>query len=133
MGNLESFENLELLNLTGSRFSGSPEIPTLPKLKWLSLSETKLNDLHGIRNLANLQTLFLDGSSVSDVSDVAQLKKIEFLSLDYTRVSELSPIFSLPNLKFFSCAGLGLEESQMSHLRLNLPPKCDLANDWRSN
>lgn len=101
---LESFTNLENLDLSFHAVSDISALAGLSKLTSLSLSANPLADLATLSRLTNLRVLNLSHCAVQDYSPLANLTRLELLKLDHSSLSDVSVLSSLTNLKYLFLA-----------------------------
>lgn len=118
---LESFKNLESLDLqyhavtdisplaglsklTSLSLGGNPVTDLMPlsgltNLTWLTLFNCQAQDYGPLANLTNLNGLLMEYSTISDASVLSGLTKLIRLSLANTQVGDVSPLAGLTSLR----------------------------------
>ena len=118
---LESFKNLEMLDLSfhdisdisplagltkltslslgGNTVADLSPLSGLTDLKWLTIFNSQAEDYSPLENLTNLEGLMAGDSTLSDVSVLSGLTNLNRLSLVRTGVSDVSPLAGLTNLR----------------------------------
>jgi hypothetical protein len=118
---LESFKNLEMLDLSfhdisdisplagltkltslslgGNTVADLSPLSGLTDLKWLTIFNSQAEDYSPLENLTNLEGLMAGDSTISDVSVLSGLTNLNRLSLVRAGVSDVSPLAGLTNLR----------------------------------
>ncbi|HTW36470.1 MAG TPA: leucine-rich repeat domain-containing protein [Rhizomicrobium sp.] len=88
--------NATILNLGDRRLSLTrlPPLDGLPLLKSLTLSQTGITDLSGLRSV-----LDLGFTEIKDITSLSGLHELESLNLAYTKVADLMPLRGLTKLQ----------------------------------
>lgn len=107
---LESFSNLEYLDLSSHAISNVSALAGLTKLTFLSLRDNPIGDLGGLENLTNLKVLDLSGSMAEDYRPLAGLASLETLKLENSTITEITPLTSLTSLRNLSLANSAVED-----------------------
>ena len=124
---LESFTNLEnlelhfhavtdisplagLVKLNSLSLGGNPVADITPlsgllNLEWLTLFNCQAQDYVPLANLTGLGGLLMDHSTISDASVLSGLTQLWWLGLSNTQVSDVSPLSTLVNLTKLQLAG----------------------------
>ena len=96
---LQGLVNLTSLSLAGNPVSDISPLAGLTNLKILILSDSQAQDYGALANLVNLQVLLLDNSTITDLTPLASLTNLQTLYLANSAVDDLSPLENLyPNL-----------------------------------
>ncbi len=101
---LESFTNLESLDLSFHAISDVSPLAGLAKLTSLSLGGNPITDISPLAGLTNLQVLILSNCAAQDYSPLAKLVNLQFLMLDNSSITDLLPLGSLTSLKYLYLA-----------------------------
>jgi len=131
LAGIESFQNLEMLDLTFHNISdispltgmtklnslslgGNPvqditPIADMTNLKELKLFNCEASDYSALTNLTNLNFLMLDRTPFEDTSLLSGLTQLSWLSMSYTQVKDVAPLAGLTNLR-----SLFLSENQIT-------------------
>ena len=104
LGGLESFTNLESLDLSFNAITDITALSGLTKLTRLSLAENPVGDISPLAGLTNLKALNLSNCQAPDYSPLANLDELEFLKLDNSSISDLSALSELLSLKYLYLA-----------------------------
>lgn len=96
---LESFTNLESLDLSFHNITDISPLAKLTKLTSLSLGGSPVADISALGRLTNLKLLILSNCTAQDYSPLAKLVNLEFLMLDHSTITDVLPLVSLTNLK----------------------------------
>ncbi len=99
IGGLESFTNLESLDLSFHAISDVTPLSGLTKLTSLSLGGNPITDISPLAGLTNLKVLNLSNCAAQDYSPLAGLVNLQFLKLDNSTLADVSPLASLTNLR----------------------------------
>lgn len=99
LSGLESFSNLETLDLSNHAISDISPLRGLTKLSALSLAGSPVADISPLSELTNLKVLILSGCQASDYSVLANLVGLEVLMLDGSTISDLTPLSELTSLR----------------------------------
>jgi hypothetical protein len=102
---LESFINLESLDLSFHAITDITPLSGLKKLTSLSLSGNPINDIEPLAELTSLKVLTLSGCAAQDYSALSELVNLNLLMLDNSALTDVSPLASLTNLKYLHLAG----------------------------
>ena len=108
---LESFVNLQSLNLGRNEIGDISPLIGLASLTVLDLEDNQVSDISPLASLTNLTRLFLEVNQVADISALAGLTNLEFLDLDRNQVSDISFVVGLTNLE-----DLSLDSNQVSDI-----------------
>lgn len=85
---LENLNNLECLDLSGSKISDIGVLENLQKLEAVYLDNTQVTDISALKNLAkNLSVLSLKNDKISDISVLKNFKNLQSIDLDGTEVT----------------------------------------------
>ena len=112
LAGLESFTNLQDLNVNGTRADFGP-LAALKKLTKLDISwgwSDVDRDLSPLTGLTNLTSLNASGARSSNISALAALKKLTELSLDYNEIADFSPLEGLTRLRKLNLRETGLAQ-----------------------
>ncbi len=124
LSGLESFSNLETLDLSNHAISDISPLRGLTKLSALSLAGSPVADISPLSELTNLKVLILSGCQASDYSVLANLVGLEVLMLDGSTISDLTPLSELTSLRQLYLADAPLEDlSPLADIYLNLEQK----------
>jgi Leucine-rich repeat (LRR) protein len=104
IGGLESFTNLENLDLSSQAVSDITPLSGLTKLTTLSLNGNPIADIAPLAKLTNLKWLKLTGCVANDYSPLSELVNLNLLILDKSTISDVSPLVALTNLKYLFLA-----------------------------
>lgn len=104
IGGLESFTNLENLDLSSQAVSDITPLSDLTKLTALSLNGNPIADIAPLAKLTNLKWLKLTGCVANDYSPLSELVNLNLLMLDKSTISDVSPLVALTNLKYLFLA-----------------------------
>ncbi len=99
IGGLESFANLESLDLSFHAITDITPLSGLKKLTSLSLSGNPADDISPLAGLTNLKELALSNCAAQDYSPLAKLGNLNLLILDHAAITDVSPLASLTHLK----------------------------------
>lgn len=99
IGGLESFTNLESLDLSFHAITDISPLSGLTKLTSLSLGANPITDISPLAGLTNLQVLNLSGCAAQDYSPLSGLANLQFLKLDNSTLADVSPLATLTNLR----------------------------------
>lgn len=105
IGGLESFTNLESLDLSFHAITDITPLAGLKKLTSLSLSNNPVADISPLAGLTNLKVLILTGCKAQDYAPLAKLVNLDFLMLDHATIADVSPLVSLTKLKHLYLTG----------------------------
>ena len=105
IGGLESFTDLESLDLSFHAITDITPLAGLKKLTSLSLSNNPVADITPLAGLTNLKVLTLTGCAAQDYSPLAKLVNLEFLMLDNSTITDVSPLAALTKLKHLYLTG----------------------------
>ena len=105
IGGLESFTNLESLDLSFHAITDITPLAGLKKLTSLSLSDNPVADISPLAGLTNLKVLILTGCKAQDYAPLAKLVNLDFLMLDHATIADVSPLVSLTKLKHLYLTG----------------------------
>jgi len=105
IGGLESFTNLESLDLSFHAITDITPLAGLKKLTSLSLSNNPVADISPLAGLTNLKVLILTGCKAQDYAPLAKLVNLDFLMLDHATIADVSPLASLTKLKHLYLTG----------------------------
>ena len=107
-GQLNHHPSIRRLDLSDCKLEVLPS--HLRGLNHLTLANTSLPNLAGLKDLPRLERLDLRHSNVEDISELANFKKLNMLELAGTKVTDLSPLAGL-NLR-----GLDLSDTKVTDL-----------------
>ena len=93
------------LSLSGYGFKSLVPLSFFEKLRFLDVSENKVEDLTPLENLVNLEQLNLGRNAIKNLSGLGGLKKLENLNLSRNRIESVEGLF----------LGKGLIKLNISH------------------
>jgi Leucine-rich repeat (LRR) protein len=103
---LDSFQNLEMLDIRGNELTPDMIEPIfqLKKLKSLNLSKNNINKLSDkLNTLYYLQTLYISDLPITEIPDLHNLKNLSEINLSGSDIQSLSDsLLSLQNLKIIN-------------------------------
>lgn len=105
---LESFTNLESLDLTLHEITDITPLAGLKNLTGLWLGSNPIADLSPLSGLENLKGLTLSGCAAQDYSPLADLVNLNLLVLEDSTLTDVSPLAALTNLKYLYLAGCSI-------------------------
>jgi internalin A len=121
---LESFTNLESLDLSFHAITDITPLAGLKKLTSLSLSNNPVADISPLAGLTGLKVLILTGCKAQDYAPLAKLVNLDFLMLDRATIADVSPLASLTKLKHLYLTGSPINNYfPLSHIYQNLEQK----------
>lgn len=86
------------VEMSGAHVVHVSPLAKLSALRYLSLADTRVEDLTSLGNLTKLESLYLFGSPVADVAPLSKLTELRMLDLASTRVTNLAPLVTLNQL-----------------------------------
>lgn len=102
---LETFVNLESLDLSFNEVTDITPLRGLRKLTFLSLGGNHINDIAPLAEFTSLKVLALSGCEAQDYSPLSKLLNLQLLKLDNSTLADVSPLIPLTNLKYLWLAG----------------------------
>jgi len=121
---LQSFSNLEILDLSFHAITDITPLSGLKKLTSLSLDGNPINDIAPLAELTNLKVLTLSGCTAQDYSPLSKLVNLKVLMLGNSTLTDVSPLVPLTNLKHLYLAGSPVNNySPLSDIYQNLEQK----------
>ena len=98
---LTPLENLEALDLSGSRFSPSDlsVVASLPSLTSLTMADCNLSTIADLADAQYLTKLDLNGNTIRNLDVLAPMTTLKEINLDHNAVTDLSALSSLINLE----------------------------------
>jgi len=99
LSGLESFTNLEVLDLSQNAVTDISPLAGLTQLTTLSLAGNPVANLEPLAKLTNLKHLILSDCQAPDYSPLSNLANLNVLLLDNSTISDVSPLASLTNLQ----------------------------------
>jgi internalin A len=78
---LSDATGIDILNLEDTPLRTLAGIDRYPRLKWLNISRTRVDDIGPLATLKYLEVVFLDGTSVTDVAPLIALDKLVTVSI----------------------------------------------------
>lgn len=124
IGGLESFTNLESLDLSFHAITDITPLAGLKKLTSLSLGGNPVANIAPLAGLTNLKGLTLSNCPVQDYSPLAKLVNLEFLMLDNSVITDVSPLASLTSLNHLYLADCPVNDySPLADIYPNLEKK----------
>lgn len=109
--NYLSIENpkIRLLALSGATLRTLNDVPSLPNLSGLYLTNSPIKSISGIlKKFPKLRSLSVRNTLVDDISPLSDTRAILFLDLSDTLVHDFSPLEKIGSIYRLSVAGLGL-------------------------
>ena len=101
-----------------------------PKVRIVTLGETKVSDLSPLTELKSLKYLWIENMQLSDLSPLADFKGLEWLHLHNTPVSDVSPLAQLKNLELLLLQNTQVSDEQVQKLSQALP-NCEIHHSTR--
>ena len=89
---LESFSNLECLDLSGNAITDLAPLSSLTNLKALILTGCEAEDYTPLTSLTNLRVLILDHSTIADPTPLLALSNLNCLYLEGSRIRNYLPL-----------------------------------------
>lgn len=97
---IQGLTNLTMVALGGNPIADLSPFIALNHLKVLVLSDCMAQDYSPLANLVDLELLMLNDSSIADLTPIASLTKLNTLFLAHSPVEDYSPLVQIyPNLK----------------------------------
>ena len=130
---LESFTNLESLDLSGNAITNLAPLSALTNLKALILTGCAAEDYTPLASLTNLRVLILDHSTIADPTPLLALTNLKCLYLDGSQIRNYIPLSDMRvNLELAdfdvasTLAGLGFNFNDNDNLALYQTDKYDI-------
>ncbi|MCE5234834.1 MAG: hypothetical protein ABFC62_10700 [Clostridiaceae bacterium] len=124
IGGLESFTNLESLDLSFHAIADITPLAGLKKLTSLLLGGNPVADIAPLAGLSELKVLTLTGCAAQDYGPLAKLSNLNFLMLDHAAITDVSPLASLTSLKHLYLEGCPIDGySPLADIYPNLEEK----------
>lgn len=130
---LESFTNLESLDLSGNTITDIAPLSALINLKALLLTDCAAEDYTPLVRLTNLRVLRLDHSTIADPAPLLTLTNLKCLYLEGSQIKNYLPLADIrANLELadfdvaFTLAGLGFSFNDGDKLALYQTDKYDI-------
>lgn len=101
-------ENLHLDNVPELR--SLEGIEGFPKLKNVTISNSRLSDIEALQYLPDIESLELPNNQIQDISVLAKLPKINYLNLTNNQIVNANPIIQLPELSDLYIDGNELQD-----------------------
>lgn len=134
--NLKYCEDMVCVDVGHHKIHNIDFVAYMPKLKYLILAHTEVQDVSPIVNCQELIYLEVDWSTIKDYTPIAELKKLEDLNLNQT-YCDLTPIMEMTWLKNLWMPGRGYEWGQkmteaLPNTRVVLTDVTTLGQGWRN-
>lgn len=124
IGGLESFRNLESLDLSFHAITDITPLAGLKELASLSLGGNPVADIAPLAGLTNLKVLMLSNCAARDYGPLAGLVNLKFLVLDNSAIADVAPLASLTSLRHLYLAGCPINDySPLADIYPNLEEK----------
>ena len=110
LGELKSIKNLALFDWQPEQLVipfDLTEIAGLSRLKTLSLSATRIDNLSQLQNLTKLEQLHIPFAKLKDLKPLEKMTQLRWLDFDPADVQDFSPLAKLTNLEVLR---FGLEQ-----------------------
>ena len=121
---LAGLTKLNSLSLGGNPVANIEPLSGLTNLGFLTLFNCQAQDYTSLAKLTGLGGLLLDYSTISDVKMISGLTELWWLSLSNTQVSDVSPLSTLTNLKQLQLKGCPISDySPLAAIYPNLEEK----------
>ncbi len=120
--------NLESLTLENCTFSQSFEMPLLPQLINLTITNSGTIRWQGISALQNLEVIRLADNDIGNLSFLGRLRKLNVLDLEHSQISDLLELGHLKYLRHLNLPRQNLSDDELSALR-RLIPRCRVYYD----
>ena len=111
---LEDFSEFDMLFV--SNRTKSYEYLAKKKIRWLTLNETGIKDLHWLSEINGLEILELRDTSLTSLAGIEAHTKLRELDVAYSAVTDFSPIESLPDLETLTVSEDMREDVERIHL-----------------
>jgi len=98
-------ENLEELNISGTKVFSLKGISKLIKLNKLNISRTLIVNLNPLRSLKKIKDINISGTKVFSLKIIGKLLNINKLNISRTLIDDLSPLIFLKKLKDLNISG----------------------------
>lgn len=114
LNGLIKLKNLKYLNLSNCRLNNTLSLTKLTSLTelWLDSLGLTSRSIYGLSNLSNLKTLSLKQNLLTDIADIAGLNKLHYLDLGNNEIQDIQVLSGLTNL-----VELNLTDNKISDLR----------------
>lgn len=96
---LQYCKNLKVLCLISNNITDISFIKKLNKLKYINLSDNKIETIDSLSNLKKLEYLILTKNKIFDISPLSDLKNLTYLDLGSNKIEEITFISTLNRLK----------------------------------
>ncbi len=128
---LELFPRLKKLDLNGNTFTTDfSGLKYLPRLNYLNLENTKLNNTIFIFDKVFLTDLYLKNCYLNSLKGIEKLGRLEQLSLSQIKETDVFYLKNLKSLKTFYVSQTN--DTVIDHLKLALPA-CNIITDNENN
>lgn len=107
---INTFLELEVLDLSGNRISSLHELKNLKLLKELNLSDNIISQIIGINNLSLLQELNLSGNNISEIKGLEKSERLKKLNLSWNNIDEIKELENLKQLQKIDLSGNNITE-----------------------
>ncbi len=108
---LESFTNLQKIDLSRNQISDISSLKGMTQLTTLYLDYNKISDITPLKGMTQLTTLGLDVNDINDISSLKSMTQLTTLYLDYNQISDITPLKGMTKL-----ITLNLGASQISDI-----------------
>lgn len=107
-------------------------VRSLPKLRFLVISMTKVTDLSPVRTLKNMIFFEMFEMNLADISVLYDLPQLEYLNCSFTTLTDIKPLLSLTNLKRLWVINCEFSDEALHALKVGLPNTIVIANGKHS-
>jgi len=101
---LEYLPKLKYLDLSYSKIQNCNFLENLNQLQYLDISSNKIEDYSFLETLLNLRYLDLRYNDISDVIFLEKLSQLQFLNLSYNKIQDINSLGKLFQLQFLDLA-----------------------------
>jgi len=126
---IENLNNLQCLDLSGSKISDINALKDLKKLGEIYLDNTQVSDISALSNLTDLWVLSLNNTQVTDISVLKKFtNSLSTINLKNDKISDVSILKNFKGLQSIDLDGTGVSDSDKQDLRKILLPTFDVTN-----
>lgn len=100
---LKKIADTDSLDITGNQFIiDTDALSNLTSLTYLSIKDTKINDVTSLRNLTDLVHLDLSNTNINNIDALKYCRSLEWLDLSNTPVEDISVLQNMPSLSYLN-------------------------------
>lgn len=110
---IQKMRNLRLLSIENSFITDISGIKELTQLRHINLARSPVQNISALKKLNKVRYLNLSDTEVTDISALKGMKNLRHLDLSRTQVVDLTPLAGLKNLRILDIQGSRIKDTSV--------------------